>query len=132
MGNMMQPDFQVTAAYVTQCQEQLESIIPTEVDGTAAEGELLVRYRYVPHSLQFEDFIENSEIDPLTPYLTAWTYLLEESEVREDRLLAPARFQGQVLIPVAHDGTMMTNDLDFITGLLTATEGDTHDPPDAD
>jgi hypothetical protein len=129
---MMQPGFQITEAYVTQCKEQLESLIPTEVDGTAAEGEFLVRYRYVPHSLQYEDLIENSEIDPLTPYLTAWTYLLEESEVREDRLLVPARFQGQVLIPVAHDGTMMTEDIDFIAGLLTATEGEMHDLPGTD
>ncbi len=120
---------------IEEYKQQLEELLPQQINGITSEGGLMVRYSYVPHSLNLEHLISHEEIDPLTPYWSGWSYQVTQSQMRIDvRQLneeetikdiyfsTPHIFDGYVEIPIEPGGSLVTNEIDFVYGLQTATE----------
>lgn len=101
---------------------QLEELLPGQIDDIVEGEGNMIKYTYVPHTLQLLGIEYTGDRDPLTPYYCDWSYCVRHSVVCEDTFVSPGNIIGFVDIPIGQDRELILLDIDFICGLLPSNK----------
>lgn len=111
---------EITHREIEEFSQQLEVLLPTQIDGIEMESDLMVRFAYRSGTLKLE-YLEGSD-DPLTPYHCGWTYIVQQNRVCGDSFEPMMSHTGFVDIPISRNGSLLTTDIDFLKALAPQTE----------
>jgi hypothetical protein len=109
---------------IEEYRQLLETLIPQQIDGIDTEIGTMVRFAYIPQSLNLKYLEAIPDSDPLTPYYSAWTYAIHRMEMRGTSFVPTQKLEGFVVILISADGSLITANVDFLTGLLSIPESD--------
>ena len=115
-------DFVLDTALVRDYKQQLEDLLPFEIDAIESEGEMLVQYIYVKDSLEFKGLVDVRLTDPIYPITSAWKYFVRSAWADKDEMfdtlfIPSSRLAGLVYIPIDTDFELVLEDVDFLEGL---------------
>lgn len=119
--------FVLDNALVREYKQQLEGLLPSEIDGIESEGDMMVQYMYIRDSLEFKGLVDLGDTaDPLTPYVTMWKYSVRSAwapheEMFEEVFLPTTGLTGFVHISVGPANELILDDVDFLLDLEVAT-----------
>jgi hypothetical protein len=120
----MQDCFEITDREIEEYSQQLEDHLPSQIDGIDFQGQMMVRFAYVPGSVSLNHVDTNPEQETVTPCHSCWTYKVTRAELSGDCFIPTATLEGFIVLLIDANGILITEEADFLGGLLCALESD--------